>query len=296
MDGQQEASPFVQNADDGLLMRPSGEWAKDKLDILAHYITTSTIAMQKKPWRRRFYIDLQAGPGKNCVRAKGKDECPDVDRNVFLGSPLLALTKGAGYTDYRFVEQDEEAAAALRRRCEAMSGNFSLRIDVADCNAVVDDIVQEIRNIDAPYIEGVWPTLALAFLDPEGLELHWKTVLKLASNRTDILINFSIQGLRRAAKGALDLQPGEARTDRFFGTTAWRDIPFNPDGSTPAHQWMELYQERLIEQGYRCGTPQSVKNSKNAELYRLLFASKHELGIKLWEEARKNAPTQLSLL
>ncbi|MEW6580689.1 MAG: three-Cys-motif partner protein TcmP [Chloroflexota bacterium] len=291
MNNAHPESVLLRPQDDGLPMSAWGRWAKDKLDVLARYIETSTIAMAspKMHWRRRFYIDLQAGPGKNYVRGHPDD--------VFLGSPLLALTKGAGYTDYRFVEEDEELVEALQRRCSAFAPDSSqtVRVLAGNCNEIVDDIVKEVNQIDRPpFSRTDWNSLCLVFLDSEGLELNWETVLKVASlKRADLLINFSTGGLRRTARQAYKLPPGEARADKFFGTTEWRDIPLGPRGSMPVYEWIAFYQKRLTEQAqYQWGTPQSVKNSRGVELYRVLFASKDNLGIKLWEDARTKGPSQ----
>lgn len=283
-------SEYLKPVADGLPMRPSGLWARDKLQILAHYIATSTVAMKNKPWRRRFFVDLQAGPGKNCLVGKNK-ECPTENPSVFLGSPLLALTQGAGFTDYFFVEWDAQLCEALKTRCAPLKDQYRIEIFNDDCNVAVDKIVKHINLVDRdPYSKTYWTSLTLAFLDPEGLELHWDTVVKLANLRTDLLINFSIQGLKRNAKKFMNAESGSTEIDRFFGTTAWREIPFKPSGKTPGHEWIEYYQSRLTQLGYKWGTAISVKNRKQAELYRLIFASKHELGIEFWEKARTNAP------
>jgi three-Cys-motif partner protein len=296
MDKTNTTSNFLEPLDDGLPMSEWGHWAKDKLNVLARYIITSTTAMSSKTvyWRRRFYIDLQAGPGKNYVK-----ERPD---DIFLGSPLLALTQGAGYTDYRFVEWDSSRADALRKRCEAadLKPFQTLNVFAGNCNDVVDQIVKEINDIDKPpFSRTDWNSLSLAFLDPEGLELDWETVLKLVSlKRTDIVINFSTGGLKRTAEQALSMSRGEARADKFFGTSDWRDIPRRPDGSMPVHEWIEFYKQRLTDKTggeYQWGTSISVKNRRGVEMYRLLFASKDKLGITLWEDARKKGPDQLSL-
>ena len=287
---------LLQPVDDGLPMRPSGRWAKKKLSILEHYIATSTVAMQNKPWRRRYYIDLQAGPGKNCVARSGK--CPTKDPDIFLGSPLLALTTGAGFTDYYFVERDETLADTLQKRCQSISEHRHIQILTGDCNQAVNQIAAVIRQVDSPpFSKTNWNSLSLAFLDPEGLELDWTTVTQLASlKRTDIIINFSIGGLRRIADAAKNLPPGQAQADRFFGTPEWRSIPLNPDGSQPAYQWIDFYKSRLTTKyHYQWGTPISVRNSREVELYRLLFASKHKLGVQLWEEARRKAPPNRAL-
>jgi three-Cys-motif partner protein len=283
VDDQDSDSILLEAVDDVLPTRQAGQWAKRKLDVLANYIAMSTVAMRKKPWRRRFYIDLQAGPGKNRLRSTGE---------VFLGSPLLALTKGAGYTDYRFVELDKSCTDALQQRCQGIPAIRQDHIINGDCNIVVDYIVAEIAEIDRwpPYSRDNWHCLSLAFLDPTGLELHWETVRKLALlRRTDIVINFSIYGLRRNARQASEApdSPIGETVDEFFGTPDWRKIDYKPRGTIPAYEWIEFYKGNLSKLGYLWGSHVPVKNDRGGELYRLLFASKDELGIKLWEEACK---------
>jgi len=281
---------YLSPVDDGLPMRDSGEWSKVKLSVLGYYIDLSTVAMYQKPWRRRYYIDLQAGPGKNVIGNSGE---------VLLGSPLLALLRGKGYTHYRLIEQDEELADALWRRCEATNQIKRSDILVSDFRSQVEGIVEEIREVDRPYIQGQWHTLTLAFFDPEGLELNWETVALLASlNRVDLIINFSTSGVRRTAGQALNQPSGTTIVDRFFGTLEWRNIPFDPDSSPPVRRYLDLYKSRLESMGFSWGTEISVpiKTTFGVELYRLLYASKSkDVGVEFWEKARKNAPQQRSL-
>ena len=57
---------FLQPKKDNQMMREFGPWTAVKLDYLARYIDIFETSMHAKPWRRRNYIDLFAGPGK-CV-------------------------------------------------------------------------------------------------------------------------------------------------------------------------------------------------------------------------------------
>ncbi len=53
-----------------------------------------------------------------------------------------------------------------------------------DCNELVGQIVARIQPGDRR-------SLNLAFLDPEGMELHWATVEQLARlRRMDLIINY----------------------------------------------------------------------------------------------------------
>ena len=295
-DGQ-DNEKYLLPVDDGLYMSEWGYWAKDKLDILARYIKSSTKAMSspKMHWRKRYYIDLLAGPGKSYVRKQRS--------NIFLGSPLIALADETGFTDYIFVEENSKSVDALIKRCTVATirPGINVKVLAGDCNVLIDGIVDEINSVDRPpFSKTDWNSLGLAFLDPEGLELNWDTVLKLASlKRVDLLVNFSTGGLKRTVLPALRAEPGEAQADRFFGTLDWRNIPLKSTGRMPVNEWIEFYQERLTERTdppYQWGTSKSVKNSKGVEMYRLIFASKSELGIALWEDAWSKGPTQPTLL
>lgn len=269
---------YLEPREDGLPMRGAGQWALEKLDYLKRYIDVFETSMRGK-WRIRNYVDILAGPGKNRIRETG---------TVVLGSPLLALTTTHPFTGYYFIDADPENIAALRARCDASSSRERVHIYQGDCNVLVDDIVIELRR-NEKY------SLNLSFLDPEGLELRWDTVAKLASiQRMDLIINYPEGGLNRLM-GKVYESADETPVDRFFGTDAWRQIYADwrsmPRGSIHG-QLIDLYRSQLgglgyqeIRSGDEIGLEPLMRNVKRkAPLYRLLFASKHPLGRKFWRE------------
>lgn len=272
-------SKYLKPEDDGLPMRPSGGWAAAKLDYLARYINTFETSMRAK-WPQRHYIDLMAGPGKNKVRGS---------EQVLLGSPLLALTTKFPFTRYYFVESSEANVAALQERCAALPNTADVKIKMGDCNVLVHEIVADVQQAGA--------SLNLAFLDPEGFELHWATVAKLASVRKmDLIINYPQGGFNRFARQSLQKQEKTA-IDDFFGDYQWRDIfRAQQHGTTSKglhRQLIDLYKRKLNQMGYvevmggdeilQTVEP-LMRNSRQAPLYRLLFASKHQLGLNFWKE------------
>jgi three-Cys-motif partner protein len=282
---------------DDLPIRASGVWAKDKLFYLKKYIDTFETSMRNMRWRRRIFIDLFSGPGKCMV---------DGTHEYFLGSPLLSLTTEYPFTDYFFVDMDNENRDALQIRTSAI-GIPKNRIHclLGDANEKVFDIVNEIKKIDAEFVQGAWPSLNLAFLDPEGLELEWNTVVELAKvNRMDLIIHYSQQGIKRMADRALE-SPKELIIDRFFGDKEWRKVyAACKDDATGIHRpLIDYYKEKLKNLGYvevkdneEVWAEPLMKNSKNAPLYRLLFASKNPLGVKFWKDVTKVSPNgQMSL-
>ncbi|MBN1979044.1 MAG: three-Cys-motif partner protein TcmP [Anaerolineae bacterium] len=240
---------------------------------LSSYFETS----MRKKWTRRHYIDLFAGPGKCVCRKTG---------TVYLGSPLLALTTKYPFTDYVFVDSDPENIVALQERGEALSASARIQFIVDDANRVAEEIVQRLHRA---------PSLNLAFLDPDGLEeLRWKTVATLAKiERLDLIIHYSQMGLTRTMPQAYESE-GETIVDSFFGDREWRKIYgeyCRKEESFLHRQLMDHYKSKLKELGYKetyrddeVGAEPLMRNEKNAPLYRLLFASKHPLGLKFWEK------------
>lgn len=275
---------YLEPLDDGLAMRESGKWVAEKLDYLERYIAIFEDSMYQKPWRARHYIDLFAGPGK-CLVPKPKQ--------VYLGSPLLALTTAHPFTGYYFVDLDANNIAALQRRCAASPQFDQIHCIVGDSNVAVREIIDQILATDRIYIDGKWSSLNLAFLDPAGIDLHWETVATLARPYSmDLIIHYPQGGLNRSmGKAFRAKQP--TKIDRFFGGTEWREIfarCLDKQAGCDHRPLMDLYKGKLQALGYQevfrddeVGDEPLMRNAeKKAPLYRLLFASKHPLGRKFW--------------
>jgi len=219
---------------------------------------------------------------------------------------LLSLTTDHPFTDYFFVDMESESIDTLEKRSAASKvPPDRIRCWKGDANKVVLEITSEIRKIDSEYIPGAWPSLNLAFLDPEGLELEWNTVAELAKmQRMDLIIHYSQQGIKRMADRAL-ISKKEFDIDKFFGDTEWRKVYADcKDDATGIHRpLIDHYKSKLDQLGYvevkedeDVWVEPLMKNGKQAPLYRLLFASKHPLGVKFWKDVTKvNADGQMSL-
>ena len=256
-------------------MRESGRWVAEKLDYLRRYIDVFETSMRTK-WATRHYIDLFAGPGKCVCRNTG---------NVYLGSSLLALTTRYPFTDYVFVDSDSQNIAALRKRCRASSSYPRIRFIEGDANLAAPKIAQSLARI---------PSLNLAFLDPDGLELQWTTVATLAAvDRLDLIVHYPQMGLSRVMPNVFQSQK-RTDVDLFFGDREWRVIygrHQRKEESFLHRHLMDHYKEKLRLLGYNealrddeVGAEPLMRNEKGAPLYRLLFASKHALGLEFWQK------------
>jgi three-Cys-motif partner protein len=293
---------YMQPQEDGLPMRSSGPWVAEKLDYLERYINIFETSMRDKPWRRRHYIDLFAGPGKCLVSET---------RTIYLGSPILALTTLYPFTDYFFVDKDADNITALKQRCSVAAVHDHIRYMVGDSNQIVQEIVEHILAIDRERMPGSWSSLNLAFLDPDGLDLYWDTVAALARPYTmDLVIHYPQGGLNRYMGQAFE-STRQTAVDLFFGGTEWRKIYQkwqNKSTRFGIHRLlMDHYKEKLQSFGYKETFRDDevvdedeplIRNAKRkAPLYRLLFASKHPLGRAFWHKVtRRDVHGQMRLL
>lgn len=277
--GEEAMRPYLEPKDDGLPMRRSGPWVREKLDYLTRYVDVFETAMRKK-WSVRSYIDLFSGPGKNIDRDS---------EDIFLGSPLIALNAPYPFTNYFFTDLSDKHTETLRQRCVASPYSQRVQIWTGDCNDLVNRVVAQIKQDD-------WRSLNLAFLDPTGIDLKWDTVAKLATiRRMDLIIHYPEGGLNRSMRGLFEAGTYTS-VDDFFGGRGWREIyqdwlsQGKPSG---LHRHLiDFYRKRLQSLGYvkffqagQTSDEPLIRNiQRRAPLYRLLFASKHPRGHDFWHK------------
>src|SRR5437762_2975404 len=93
-------------ANDGLLARKSGQWAKRKHHYLRNYCGITTVSMRSK--FKLVYLDVMAGPGLCKMEDTGEE---------FPGSPFVALDYD--FSEYILIEEDAGLVEALTQRIVA---------------------------------------------------------------------------------------------------------------------------------------------------------------------------------
>jgi len=249
-------------AEDGFRSRCVGLWSKDKHYYLKRYIDIFSKAMHKK-WKVLCFIDFFAGPGKCFVRPTGEE----ID-----GSPLIALQTAYEFSQYFFVDKDDTAIAALDQRLTDNSQYHKIKMSCGDANNQVKYIVELIPD----------EALALAFIDPTGWDFTFSSMEILASKRVDLMMNLPIfMSLKRNLQKFRQMD--HCKLDDAIGDTEWRLY-------TTEGEIIQYYKRKLNKLGYKkveSGDEISIRTSANVPLYSLLFASKHPLGHKFWQEACK---------
>ncbi len=249
---------------DGLITRESGLWIKRKHYYLKEYIKIFTTGMGNKWSGRLTFIDLFAGPGRCLIeRAKAEEE----------GSPILALQYPFG--KYIFVEESPVLMEALKQRCANSPKKDSVVFIENDSNKSIHEVVGQMPS----------GNLNLAFIDPTDIDIHYETikVLSQCPNGVDLLMNIQY-GMDIKRNFKIYRGQGEvSKLARFMGTD------FDLSRLKKPRDVVEFYKIRIGELGYKTVEFRdiAVKNTKNAQMYFLLFASKHQTGLKFWREISK---------
>ncbi len=251
---------------DGLAVRPSGIWIKRKHYYLREYAKIFTTGMGKKWPGRLTFVDLFAGPGRCLIEKTGLEED---------GSPLIALQHD--FSKYIFVEETPVLMEALKKRCINSPKSASIIHIQNDSNECINEVIRQIPS----------GNLNLVFIDPTDIDIHFETIKALSkvSNGVDLLINIQ-HGMD--LKRNLEIYRGQGKSSklaRFLGT----DFDISKLDGKEAKDIVEIYKSRIRDLDY--GTVEHrdipVKNTKNAPMYFLLFASKHPRGLDYWQKISK---------
>jgi three-Cys-motif partner protein len=279
--------PYVPG-EDHFPLRCVGFWAKEKLYYLERYMEVFNASMKDK-WPKRAYIELFAGPGFGIVRNSDQ---------IIKGSPLLAIEQTVPFGHYVFVDINTDALSALEKRAMRLRPRADIRFIPRDCNSTVNEIR---TSIDSSY-------LVLTFIDPTSMQAKFSTIKNLTQGlRMDLIINFPLQAINRSY--AYALQGHNQKYDDFFGTNEWKTILREySDFRSIGTRLLDLYKNQLRSIGYgqindltdeqSSGSGEIlVRGPKNIPLYYLVFAGKHKIAYKFWDEIQKiRADSQRRLL
>jgi len=271
--------------DDGLHTPEVGAWAEKKYQLLYTYSHMFARSMKQK-WQR-VYVDLFSASGRSRIRG--------TDR-IVLASPLLALEVPDKFDRYIFCEQDESLIGALKLRVARNYPNVDVRFIEGDVNQLINEVIN-----DLPPINRDNKILGFCFVDPCGMKnIQFKTIRRLATRFMDflILIPTDMDAIRNVALYTSNSNP---TVDNFVDTSEWRKEWSKAQSQNVGFDIFiaRYFSEQMKILDYRFGgLDESVlirSSEKNLRLYRLGFYSRHPLGGKFWEEAKKSSMDQRSL-
>ena len=255
-------------ASDGLPARLTGQWVHAKKYYLSRYLDIMTHGVGRKWGAKLAYIDLFAGPGCSVIRGT---------REEVEGSPVLSLRYD--FARYVFVDKPE-VLSSLKKRLNGHSKFSQIVFVEGDCNEVIADVV----------LASPTDHLGLAFIDPTGLQMRFRTVRRLVQGRKiDLLMTLQFgMGIKRNLNQYVRTEG--AMLTAFLGNADWReDANAGGSASQVVKRITNRYMRQLREMEYHTFRDKEIeiRNDQNVFLYFMAFASRHPLGGKFWREAIK---------
>jgi len=102
-----------------------GAWSEAKLDIVREYAAAYSTILAKQKNLRHVYIDAFAGAGLHVSKATGE---------YVLGSPLNALNITPPFSEFHFIDLDEERAGNFQAIADTRD---DLTVYHGDCNDIL---------------------------------------------------------------------------------------------------------------------------------------------------------------
>jgi len=292
-----------------------GPWAVEKLECLRKYLNAYTTILSQQHFEGYFYLDAFAGPGNLRVRpnetqnreqlllldiaGQAKDDREGAE--YIAGSPRVALELDTPFTDYIFVEMDQNRIQALKSLKNEFSEKKRTRIHIreCDCNAYLLRLLQK--------IERKWHRWrGVVFLDPFGMQVPWHTIKALgATGAIEVLINFpvgmAIQRLLR--KDGQFTEAQRAKLNEYFGTDSWFELLYRVEGDlfgehvekvqNAGDVLVRWYRERLKTAFEYVTTAREVQNTRGRPLYYLIFAGPNETGANIANHVLRQGARQV---
>jgi three-Cys-motif partner protein len=218
------------------------------------------------------YLDGYAGRGRY------EDERPASAEQILQ----IAERQGAQGINYRlfFYERDPESFSVL----EGVVGEYVARGVQAE--AVDSEVISGLGQV----VDAAVNKSLFLFLDPCGLGIPFSVLVKTLSGPraamwppTEVLLNFSLEAVRRIAGHVISPTPNErsmARLDEALGGDWWRDLAKQGVNDQAVNQIVSGFRERLERAtGMQTFAIPVRRAPWNKPIYFLVFGTRKPLGI-----------------
>ena len=271
------------SASDNFQFDEIGRWSELKLEIVEKYGAACTTAFsnEKGIALQKYYIDAFSGAGVHVSKETGRQ---------IEGSPARALRVRPAFDYFYFVDLNAEKTAYLKSLCAGRD----------DVDVVTDDASSYLIKKLLPNIQYEKFNRALCLLDPYGLHVDWEVMRQAGQSRAvDMFLNFPVMDMNRNAiwrNPELARQEGVERMTRFWGDETWKQAAY---ADSPQYDFFSVpgrikqdndtivakFRERLKKvAGFNfVPEPLPMKNSNNAVVYYLFFASPKPVAEKIIE-------------
>ena len=181
-------------------------WTEAKMEIVVSYAKAYLTIMNKQSWAKTIYFDGFAGSG-----IIETDENDEVKKGTALR--ILDINEPSSFDIYYFVELNEDHKNELEKRVQRDYFGKNAHIVKADCNEKLIKM--------ADFLKANKSYRALAFIDPYGMSVNWKSIEILKELGIDlwILVPTGI-GVGRLLKNNGEISKAWlSKLEKFLGLT-----------------------------------------------------------------------------
>ena len=256
-----------------------GIWSELKLEIVEKYGSAYTAAFANQRGLKKYYVDAFSGAGVHISKRSG---------GPIDGSPARALKTTPPFDGFFFIDMDAQKTAYLKKLC---AGRGNVHIETGDASKY---LIQTLL----PTIKYTEFKRALCLFDPYGLHLEWRAMEMAGQSRAiDMFLNFPVMDMNRNAiwrNPSVVPKEGIDRMNIFWGDESWREAAYaeHPQGNLFGapdivkqgnDAIVGAFRERLSKvAGFEfVPEPLPMKNSTNAVVYYLFFASQKPVAQKI---------------
>jgi three-Cys-motif partner protein len=260
-----------------------GLWSEIKLEIVRKYAAAYTTVLNKQGGIVRWgYIDGFAGSGNLVSKETGQS---------IKGSAAQALEIVPPFHDFHFVDLDGSRADALR---QLANDRNDVHVHRGDCNTIL------LRDV-FPLFQWNDRRRALCILDPYKLCIDWNVLVAAGQARSiEVFYNFMVMDANMNVwkHDRSSVRPDqEARMTAVWGDDSWKELVWRKqkglfeemEEKEAPRVLIDAFRERLkgVAGFAYVPPPIPMRNSKNAIVYWLFFASPNSTGGKIVGEIFK---------
>jgi three-Cys-motif partner protein len=139
--------------------------------------------------------------------------------------------------------------------------------------------------------------LTFCFVDPPDFGIHFKSLERLATSQIGDFLILLADGMDIKRNVPNYLKPDNKKIDLALDSSSWRhEWDAAGRGSKSFSMFIiEKFKSKFAAMGYKDGGQKLISLQNNVGLYRLVYFSKHPLGIKFSKISAESSSDQLPL-
>jgi len=265
-----------------------GDWTKNKIEILVKYAKAYLTIMKDRQYWKLLYFDGFAGTGFIV-----KNKKTNIDITIGAARRIVEIDEPRGFDHFYFVEKNKSNAKLLSKSTKEAYPQKDIQIRQDDCNVKLSELSKFLLSSKGKDFR------VLAYIDPYGMQLEWKSIISLSKAKIDIWILVPTGlGVNRLLKknGEID-ETWLNRLEMFLGMDAKSIKSFFYKTETDLTLFGEeehtkkekdaiklsakLYQERLKSVFAFISQPYILKSTQGNIMYHMFMASNNKTAVKI---------------